>query len=383
MNFNYYRYYLYFVFSFMLLKTTAENKIIPANLSIWHPISIYPYSPDSKTLLSIGLPHSVNANTKGVSLNLLAGTTKENMQGILVAGMVSKVEGRCNGLSVNGIGNITKGKSNGVFLSGYINLHFDSSKGVQIGGLSNFNVGETSGIQLSGINNFSAGDLHGVQISGGMNISASHVSGVQMSGLLNVSLENMKGVQLGIGNYARTIYGTQIGLFNAVGRNAKGVQIGLINYAYEESSVKIGLINVSNQTHLQSIIYSGNSSFLNFAARFKNNHYYNQIGVGFPSFLSPNTFSGTINYRAGITFPIRSISLNSDLGFSHITLQNKESISEIPSKLFSIQARTSLEVKVVERFSVIISGGYEWISKYKSVGTYDHQPIVEFGVVLF
>ncbi len=361
----------------------AKEKIELVNLTIWHPLSLHNYQAGKKTLLSIGMPHSIQANTGGLNINLLAGSIKEKMNGVSINGLLSKIEEDCSGLVINGIGNITKGKTRGASLSGYINLHFDSSKGIQMAGLSNFNVGNTSGVQFSGIHNFSAGDMLGIQLSGGMNISASHVSGLQLSGLFNASLENMQGVQLSIGNYARTIYGTQIGIFNAVGRAAKGVQIGLINYAYEESSLKIGLINVSKETHLQTLIYSSNSSFINFAARFSNKHYYNQIGVGFPSFLSPNTFSGTLNYRAGYSIPIRSLKINNDLGFSHISLRDKESISEMPSKLFSLQARTSLQLKIIDRFSFFIAGGYEWISKYKTISTYDHQPIVEFGITLF
>jgi len=377
-------FFLIIVLSFISAQNLeAKDKSGLFNLSVWHPLSLRSYQAGNKSLLSIGLPHSIEANTTGLKLDLVAGTNRENMNGVLISGLLSKIDRDCNGLVINGIGNITKGKTRGVSISGYINLHFESSTGMQLAGLSNFNVGKTGGIQLSGIHNFSAGDMHGIQISGGMNIAASHVSGVQLSGLFNASLENMKGVQLGIGNYARSIYGTQIGVFNAVGRKAEGVQIGLINYAYEESSVKLGLINVSNETRLQSLVYSGNSSFINFAARFRNKHYYNQIGIGFPSFLSPNTFSGTINYRAGLILPIRNLSINSDLGFSHISLRDKESISAMPSKLFSLQARSSLEIKIVDRFSFFVTGGYEWISGYKNIGTYDHQPIVEFGIALF
>lgn len=365
------------------LISVAQEKIVPFNITLWHPVSLVPYHPHNVTYLNLGLPQSKQSNIKGLSLNLIASKEKGNLTGINLTGLIAENEGNVDGIIIAGLGSFTTGKSRGLFVAGNINLHFDESQGVQLAALSNFNIGQMDGLQTSAINNFVAGQLHGAQVSAGMNIAASKVEGAQIAGLLNVSMEDMNGVQIGLGNYARNVRGVQIGLINAAGRSVKGVQIGLINYAYEKASVKLGLINVSKETHLQWLMYAGNSSFMNLAARFKNEHFYNLVGIGFPYRLSDKNFSGVINYRAGLSFPIRKFSLSGDLGYSHITLNDNELETQGISNLYALQARGTIEYQFIDKLAFFVSGGYEITSKYHELKVYDHKPILEFGIALF
>ncbi len=374
---------LLFIIFAQCLISAAREKIVPLNITLWHPVSLVPYHPYHVTYLNLGLPQSLQSNINGLSLNLIASKEKGNLNGINLTGLIAENEGDVNGIMVAGLGSFTTGRSRGISIAGNINLHFNESQGVQLATLSNFNIGEMDGLQVSAINNFAAGHLHGAQISAGMNIAASKVEGAQITGLLNVSMENLHGMQLGLANYARNVNGIQIGLINSVGRSVKGVQIGLINYAYDNASVKLGLINVSRATHLQWLMYAGNSSFMNLAARFKTNHFYNQVGIGFPHRLSEKNFSGVINYRAGLSFPIRKFSLNGDIGYSHITLNDNDLNTRGISNLYALQTRGTIEYQFIDKLAFFVSGGYEVTSKYHELKAYDHKPILEFGIALF
>ncbi len=373
---------LVLTFTYSLISV-AQEKIIPLNISLWHPVSLVPYHPHSVTYLNLGLPQSLQSNIKGLSLNMIASKANGNLTGINLTGLIAENEGNVDGIMIAGLGSFTTGKSRGLSVAGNINLHLNESQGVQLATLSNFNIGQMDGLQVSAINNFAAGHLHGAQISAGMNIAASKVEGAQITGLLNVSMEDLHGMQIGLANYARNVNGVQIGLINAAGRTVKGVQIGLINYAYEKASVKLGLINVSRATHLQWLMYVGNSSFMNLAARFKNEHFYNQVGIGFPHRLSDKNFSGVINYRAGISFPLKNFSLNGDLGYSHITLNDNDLDAQGISSLYALQARGTIEYQFIDKLAFFLSSGYEITSKYHELKAYDHKPILEFGIALF
>lgn len=361
----------------------TQEKIIPLDVSIWHPVALVPYSPQNTVCLNIGLPQTQQYNIKGVNLALIGSKIKGELKGVSITGLLSENQYKVNGVTIAGLGNFTSGEQSGLAVAGGINLSFNNVKGFEFAGVSNFTIGHLRGFQFSLFNNFVAGHLQGVQLSPAMNVVASNVKGVQISGMMNISMEDLQGVQIGMGNYAKTVKGAQIGLINSVGRGFKGVQIGLINYSYDPARYKIGLINVSKMTHIQWMMFSGNNSYFNLAARFKDKHFFNQLGVGFPSYFSKNSFSGEINYRTGVVFPIKKFSLYGDLGFSHFSLTDRDQSSETPASLYAVQSHITAELNLVERMSLFASTGYQIASKYGECKVYDKKPIFEFGITLF
>lgn len=361
----------------------AQNRIIPLNLSLWDPVSLFRYDSTSTTFLNIGILHNKSAKVNGISMSSIYSTTTGHLNGLALNGILGIQESSVNGLTLAGLVNVTTGKIKGVNYAGFLNMNLNTAEGMQVAGAANFNVGDFTGFQSSGMSNFSAGKMNGFQLAGAINVAGEQVTGLQLSTLLNISMENLSGVQISLSNYAREVKGAQIGLLNAAGRGVKGVQIGLINYSYEKASLKLGLINVSPATRLQLLLFSGNTQYANFAARFKNKYTFTQIGFGVPSYISPKTFSGEISYRAGLILPIKRFSLSGDLGISHILLANKNDAPNDPHKLYSLQGRISAEYQLFDRLAVFASGGYQFNSRYKEFNSYQSKPIFEFGIALF
>lgn len=360
-----------------------QEKIIPVNISLWHPVAFFPDSSQNKVFLNIGLPQTQQHNVQGLNLSLLGSKLEGCFTGLNLTGFISENQCKVNGVTIAGLGNFTSGEQNGLAVSGGINLNFNNVQGFEFAGVSNFDIGHLKGFQFSFFNNFVAGHLRGVQLSPAMNVAASSVNGLQLSGMVNITMENLDGTQIGLGNYARNFRGVQFGLVNSVGRGFKGMQIGLINYSYDQAKVKLGLINVSRITHIQWLMYSGNSSYSNFAARFRDKYFFNQIGIGFPSFLSKSAFSGEINYRAGLILPMKKFSLLGDLGFSHVSLEDRDQSSATPKSLYSLQTHLTGEYQFLKKISVFISGGYLTASKYGELKVFSKKPVLEFGLALF
>lgn len=361
----------------------AQNKIIPLNLSLWDPISIFKYDAASTTLLNVGILHNRSANVKGLTISTLFSTTEGRLNGLSINGVLGIQDSTVNGLTIAGLANVTSGEMNGFSAAGFINMSFDTFKGVQLAGVNNFNIGEFSGLQTALVANFAAGKLAGVQLSSGMNIAANEVRGLQLSGLLNVSMENLSGVQISLANYAREVDGVQIGLLNATGRGVRGVQIGLLNYSYEKTSLKLGLINVTPVTRLQLMLSTGNTQLVKLAARFRNKYTYTEIGSGIPSYVSSKTFSGEFSYRAGLIFSLKKFSISGDLGIGHIALANKKAAPGEPHKLYTLQGRINAEYQLFRLLGVFVSSGYQFNSRYGEFASYKSKPILEFGVSLF
>lgn len=83
----------------------------------------------------------------------------------------------------------------------------------------------------------------------------------------------MKGIQIsGLGNITgSTSVGVQLAPFN-VAVHAKGLQIGLVNYYKDKlDGFQLGLVNANPNTKVQMMIFGGNTTKLNMAARFKTN----------------------------------------------------------------------------------------------------------------
>ena len=87
-----------------------------------------------------------------------------------------------------------------------------------------------------------------------------------------MSINNMRGYQFSPFNYADTLNGLQTGLINICIEQQKGVQIGIFNYSRNNTIKKIGLVNLSPLTRIQMMLFFGNASKINVAARFKNNN---------------------------------------------------------------------------------------------------------------
>lgn len=373
---------------------------VGVNISLWKNISTQRTDTVGSTCFNLGLFSAMN-RLDGLGMNILGAAVSRDMNGVQMAGISNMVGGsmcgvqlagitningnNLSGLSVSGLVGITGNYAQGVVLSGLANITGDNSSGFIVGGLLNITGEKATGVQLSGLANISGGDFKGVTASGLLNVVGEDLKGIQLSGLGNITAGNMQGIQIsGLGNVAGgTVKGAQIAPIN-VAVHAKGLQIGLVNY-YKESlkGFQLGLVNANPNTKVQLMLFGGNTTKINVAARFKNKLFYTILGGGSHYLDFSDKFSAAAFYRAGLELPIyKQLFISGDLGYQHIeTFKNKN--HGFPARLYSLQTRLNLEYRLTDRVGVFVTGGYGWDRYYNRNANYDKGVIVEGGLVLF
>ena len=307
------------------------------------------------------------------------------MKGIQVAG-ITNINGNCaRGISLSGLVGINGSQSYGLLASGLCNILGDTNKGITLAGLLNFAGKDITGLHISGMANISGENHKGTALSGILNVAGGNMTGWQASGIANITATDMYGLQTAaIGNITgNELRGVQIGLLNMT-QQGKGVQIGLFNYYKEDfDGLQIGLVNANPQTRIQLMVFGGNHTKVNVAARFKNKLFYTILGAGTPYFSFSDQFSGSLFYRAGLELPLyKSLFISGDLGYQHIeTFQNKN--NDCPKRLYALQPRVNLEYRLTEKMGVFVTGGYSWDQLYTENRNYDKKWIIEGGVILF
>ncbi len=262
---------------------------------------------------------------------------------------------------------------------GPISAHVSGEmKGVQASLLIN-DARTVVGMQVSGLSNLSLSALRGVQITPLTNLSRGIREGVQIGGL-NVVSGDMRGVQTGIYNYADTLCGMQIGIVNVNDRNPKGFQLGLVNLSNDSTGIRLGLVNVNPRTKVDFLVFGGNSTAGNIGLRFRNRSTYNIVGAGFYYADFDRRFSGSIYYRIGQYFHLSPrLTLSGDLGYVHIETF-EEKASEHPQRLFSLQARLSVDYQLSAHVGAFVSGGYGHTRWYSHHRKFRSKPLLEAGL---
>lgn len=326
----------------------------------------------------------IGRNANGATLGGLINIIGKNANGIEIGGLANIIGENTNGVAIGGLMNISGKDMQGAQISSLINITGDYTRGLQLSALANVGV-DVHGVQLSGLSNIAASELRGLQLSGAVN-TAIHSKGALQIALTNICLQDMRGIQLGIGNYTTEMRGAQIGLINlSEGGKVKGVQIGLVNHSKDSTSaIKIGLVNITPKTRIQMMAFGGNMTKLNLAVRFMNRMSYTMLGVGTHYLGMNDKFSGSLFYRAGLYMPLikEKLLLSGDLGYAHIENFENES-SEVPERMYSLQARLNLEYHPIKKFGIFASGGYGITRYYDRNKLYEKKPIVEFGIILF
>ena len=367
---------------------------------------------DRSTWLNVGLLGRSD-QVGGVSLNAISGVVRDDMRGVQVAGLLTATMesvwgvqtsallnygGRSvRGVQLSGLMNLTRHSLYGVALSGIGNFSGRDMRGVQLSGLMNVAVREANGVQLSGLANVSR-KQNGVQLTGFTNIAGEMGGGLQLAGatnivyrsrrtvqlaLTNFAMEQMGGLQLGVANYAGEVNGVQLGLVNLAIEGVRGVQLGLVNVSRDTTALKLGLVNVCpGHTRVQLLLFGGNTTKTNVAARFTNGSVYTIVGGGTHYLGLNKDFSGSFFYRLGYQLPLKGRwSVHGDAGFVHIESFHDDS-AESPSRFYALQLRAGLECRLNRHLSVFGDGGYSWTREYHHARMFRHKPVVELGVAI-
>lgn len=359
----------------------AQNQSAGINLSLWNKISTQPYNENQRTYINLGIQSKQN-KLDGVSINLLGSHTLQNVKGIQLAGLSTISGESVYGLQVAGLVSLSSVNANGLSLSGLINIVGESQHGVMVSGALNLIGIDTKGVTLAGLANLGGYNSEGLAIAGLVNAFKEDVKGVSIAGLMQLS-ENTKGVSIAPLNLNSGQYkGVQLGLLN-IGHKHQGLQLGLVNYYKEQmSGLQLGLINVNKNTKYDLLMYGGNQSKINLAVRFRNRLFYNVIGVGSPYLGFGDHFSGALNYRTGVHYPVsRNFELSTDLGYSHInTFANKNKQKAIPRRLYSLAYRLNAEYIPIPKWSVFFTTGYATTRWYSQSRTHKKGFILEAGI---
>ena len=378
----------------------TDHGPVGVNISLWKNLSTQRTDTVGSTCFNLGVFSSMN-RLDGLGVNLLAGVTGRDVNGIQVAGLSNLVGGSMRGvqvagitnvngndltgLSVSGLVGITGNHARGVILSGLANISGDHTRGISVGGLLNLSGESASGIHLAGITHVSGGKFKGFSGGGLLNVIGKELEGMQVSALANITAGEVTGIQLsGLGNVAGgTVRGVQLSAANMALR-AKGLQIGLFNYYKERlDGFQLGLVNANPQTKVQLMVFGGNATKLNVGARFKNRLFYTILGGGTHYLDFGDKFSAALFYRAGLELPLyKQLFISGDLGYQHIeTFKNKE--YGIPPRLYALQSRINLEYHLTNHLGLFLTGGYGGSRHYTQGVTYDKGVLVEGGVVIY
>ena len=337
---------------------------------------------EANGLMASGFGNVVGNKSSGLVIGGLINLSGREMNGIHISGIANVSGRKQNGLAIAGLMNATSEKANGFQIASIINIAGKENRGAQLSALANVGV-NVSGLQATALTNIAADTLKGLQLAGAVNIAANSIGSFQLAGMVNISQGKTQGMQLAPANYAGQLDGLQVGILNMSDIKSRGLQVGIINYSKDSTVNKIGLVNINPKTRIQMMLFTGNSSKFNIAARFKNSSTYSIIGVGTHYLGLNDKFSGALFYRTGIYYPIaKKLEISGDLGYYHIeSFDNQDEIT--PERMYALQGKINLEYNITKDISIFASGGYSLTRYYDRNKFYDKKPIFSLGVVLF
>ncbi len=357
-----------FSLSFLILFVFCDA-VLGQNLKDFevttHNIAIGNRNEDKKANINVGLMADVVV-LNGCQMSFGPALVRERAIGFNSSLVRAITLGDMQGMQFSLVSNVVDGEMKGLQFSGVIN----SSKQVR-------------GMQLTIFNNIAI-RMQGVQLSGIENIALSTGRGLQLASVMNICIDDMHGAQISAFNYADEIVGLQLGMVNICTQNQRGTQIGLFNYSRESNSRKIGLVNLSPQTRIQMMVFGGNASKFNMAARFRNNNTYNIVGLGTHYMGLDKEFSGSLFYRIGYWTNVfnDNWSVNADIGFSH-TESFKQDDLKTPERLYSLNTNVSLEYQCLKRLGFFAGAGYGVDRYYEHNETYKRSFLVKVGMIFF
>ena len=250
------------------------------NLSLWHPIALYPDSHLRRFHIELGFAYSRIGALDGLLATLGVAKVDHGARGLAVSIFGSWVDGDSSGLIGSGLAHFGTGKFVGVQATGIVALQLgpnaDSGwgdfvqgahfEGFQAGGLVNYVAGDMFGVQSTGALNTVTGQLKGVQAST-VNLVGEGFDGIQFgvvnldwfkraadgsvsrgvqAGIVDAAASDFEGAQVGAANtVAGRFNGAQFGVANIVSADSNSTQVGVVNISSDQTGAQVGLLNVA------------------------------------------------------------------------------------------------------------------------------------------
>jgi hypothetical protein len=397
------------------LQSEPRGRHLFFNFSIFYPVSINQSKYDSTNInLSlfygrVGQVHgfdlaagisAVEDNIKGVQVAGLVGVCGSNLTGVQMAGFFAVAGDELSGAQVSGLFNVCGEEGEGLQASSFMNVTGNSFRGIQAAGFMNVTGEESIGLQAAGLMNVTGNTYQGIQAAAGWNVVGESCRGIQAAGLFNVTGETFRGLQaagvfnvagerlyglqVGSMNAASISTGVQIGLANAAG-DLEGVQIGLVNYSKNTSGVPVGLVNLSKYDgRMRWISWASNLTGVNSGVKFSIKRIYSIVALGSINFTSDINECLAYSCFYGISFPLDSFSLNTDIGYMYMDNATlfRSQMGEPDQQ--AIMLRASLNKRISNTLSLFAGGGLSHIMERGApAGSSEFQPIFFAGLELF
>ncbi len=397
------------------LQSEPRGRHLFFNFSIYYPVSINQSKYDSTNInlsllygrvgqvhgfdLSAGVS-AVEGNVKGIQVAGLAGVCGTDFTGGQIAGLFAVAGDELSGVQISGLFNVCGEKGEGFQASSFMNVTGNSFQGIQAAGFMNVAGEESKGLQAAGLMNVTGNNYQGIQAAFGWNVVGESCGGIQAAGLFNVTGERFRGLQaagifnvvgerfnglqVGSMNVAATSAGVQIGLANAAGE-LEGVQIGLVNYSKNTNGVPVGLVNISKYDgRMRWISWASNLTGVNSGVKFSIKRIYSIVALGSINFT--NDINECLAYSCfyGLSIPLNSISLNTDIGYMYIdnaTLFRSQ--MGAPDQQV-VMLRASLNKRLSNTLALFAGGGLSHIKERGAPpGSSEFKPVYFAGLELF
>ena len=397
------------------LQSEPRGRHLFFNFSIFYPVSINQSKYDSTNInLSlfygrVGQVHgfdlawgvsAVEDNVKGLQVAGLAGVCGSSLTGVQMAGLFAVAGDELSGAQVSGLFNVCGEEGEGLQASSFMNVTGNSFRGIQAAGFMNVAGEESKGLQAAGLMNVTGNTYQGIQAAGGWNVVGESCRGIQAAGLFNVTGETFRGLQaagvfnvagerlyglqVGSMNAAATSTGVQIGLANAAG-DLEGVQIGLVNYSKNTNGVPVGLVNISkNDGRMRWISWASNLTGVNSGVKFSIKRIYSIVALGSINFTDDISECLAYSCFYGLSFPLDSFSLNTDIGYMYIDNATLFRSQMGTPDQQAIMLRASLNKRLSNTLSLFAGGGLSHIMERDApAGSSEFQPVFFAGLELF
>ncbi len=394
-----------------------EKDPLALNLSLAHPLALYPDSHERVVHLDLGLAYSRSGLLDGFGLTAFVARSDRGVEGAQIAGVWSWSRGPVSGANVGGFLATSEGGVRGIELGGFASYGAGDVLGLQWGGtfavagdlfaddvdaprqgnltggqaagLAAVALGAVRGFQAAGAGSFSGGSVEGFQASGFGNYAQGSVSGFQASGFGNVargpvvgfqaapanySESSTRGLQVGVANVSQEMNGLQLGVVN-VGKRVKGSQIGLVNVADEMDGFPLGLVNVIKSVRTQAVTWvdfseSGaevdrvNTPFIHVGVKYLSGPIYTMLSFGVAGEAEPcSSGNGVCTGADPVLAPGFALGGRVDVtNFFFFEMdalyQREDTFQGRPLEgVHSVLGRAELGVQVLPRVAVVGGGG--------------------------
>ncbi len=352
----------------------TELPLSPVNLSLFHPLALYPDSDRRRFAFELGLAYGRLGALRGFGVELGVLTVLGPLEGFAFAPVIDgrgPTRGFTSSVFYTGGGDLT-----GVDLS-FVSYRTGNVIGAEIAtafaGAKNVDgvlgsAGATLAADVRG-GQFAVGanvarSTQGVLAAAGANVAnrvegasfaaggnvVHDVKGLVAAGIFNFS-GKLDGAALAAGaNIGGDVNGAQIGVVN-VARKVRGLQLGVVNVAEEVDGAALGVVSIAKNGEVQATAYTSNHLPLHAAVKFRVGYGYSEIGAAY----DPSDDTYALEFGLGAHFGIGPLSI--EPGVLHSTVKKDGESLGTGQPLEYLHYRARVGWRFLDHFELFAGGG--------------------------